>query len=1228
MNDEKSLPSGNKKFINDSAQKSLPSSDSISKSNKTLPSRGSLNNGSEFAPNQIVLKQETIDERIHQSTKSGGLKELPTGFKNKDGDWNVILSTNYFKILYLDYKEHKSITKNMVDGNFNIIQNFWKDTKYRYQTAPGAVPQMIETTYGKENIDNALVIIQKAYDALSKPGGVEIYYAELEKNRYRSGLLKIQPQLKLAATSAFLPPATEELLYNMAIEVELTSEEIAKIIEQFLKENNIKRGEFSSVLEETERIFLYQIKKQLKDNLLSIDEEDELKVDLKTYKIPDERFEPLIMHALREVKDCEREYTFEKDKNRFSEFYMSLLIQYGLDDNGNLENIATRELFERDSSLTEFFPLQSTTRANLVLRTKELYLKNLSIQKLEFLSEALNKFQIFHKSGDEIEKLKNSKLFPMVLRKSREELIKKSLAIIRYANVLFLSETSSILYKEANWKLNEAARSVLVNTPHKIVLKTPVTIRVNITEKLLAPDPILDESVDLRMLYNITVNQSAENIDLVDEEINEDKSIVRIKPDFNYIDSDTRKKILSTVEIWALSEYEYEKKYFTASHEEMVKKQRFGLSVPNQNLLENSTDFHLTKTERRSIITELEKPLRLKAEKEFIDIVRSKVGVNTIIPVLANYLEELNDKSYFLSPQKNEISFPVKPFREIISGNTEPYENALRKVIQKLKKEYQIEPFLIKKYNLKDNAGISKTDLLNEIRNFHTENEEQLLSVFLDIKIKAESEKFFVIEASDESEIMFFNVFNEAVELSSKKYTLKEDKWLTDSFKKDLVKVGAMYGLSSENVIKHIEEYKPKYKIFTKPRWKDFYELLIKIVVPLFLIRLWLSVSYPDWIFLENSGAGEKIVGFLDYLTCVSPLIPSFSWALFAIILFTPFAFSKAVKGLLTSFKNTKRNLFVASLTIVLIISTISIIVSGSDSIRQAFIEKAKQNASDYESKGEYTLAINEFNKALFLAVEGRSKYYIQRGNIYSKKLLELYKSNQQMHSVSDEAIKDYSLGIEMEPNNAEYYILRGNYYFEKASLFNDLDEYSLARDDYYKASQINQNSAQHSSFDYNGKINIIDSAVRVLKKNMAVQKKRVLYQEAGIIPDYKIIADNVSLKSNHSTFAGSVKTLKRFEEVKKIDSWVSKESDMVEVAEDVNLMKNGNPANIPAGSLVKIIGKVESYYIVSYKTKKSEVTGKVAVSSTRNISEVEWIKIKSLHGSVGWIRKSEVSPL
>lgn len=195
------------------------------------PDKG--NNGAYIGREKAASSRED-HTTLAQSTLSGGLKEVPVTFEDKDGDWKTIDSGNLFEVLYLDYRHYYKITDEIVKSNFEIISDFWKKKNRQFL---GAQKEQIIKKYGQATVEQANKKLERAFDQLRTGEGRELYYQELEKRRYNNGIKAITPLIDSIIGSGRLGEMHEKLLMNAGAENDLSREEIIDYLFPVLTKN-------------------------------------------------------------------------------------------------------------------------------------------------------------------------------------------------------------------------------------------------------------------------------------------------------------------------------------------------------------------------------------------------------------------------------------------------------------------------------------------------------------------------------------------------------------------------------------------------------------------------------------------------------------------------------------------------------------------------------------------------------------------------------------------------------------------------------------------------------------------------------------------------------------------------------------------------------------------------------------------------------------------------------
>lgn len=133
--------------------------------------------------------------QIQMATKNGGLNRVPEDFDHRNGSWTTIRSENPFTILYLDYRQHLSITPEMVSGNYHILSEFWKEKLLIMNR--GARDQ-IEKRYGAGTVNEAPKRLDAAYDSIKTKEGILLHFKEADGRRIREGISSLDELLELS----------------------------------------------------------------------------------------------------------------------------------------------------------------------------------------------------------------------------------------------------------------------------------------------------------------------------------------------------------------------------------------------------------------------------------------------------------------------------------------------------------------------------------------------------------------------------------------------------------------------------------------------------------------------------------------------------------------------------------------------------------------------------------------------------------------------------------------------------------------------------------------------------------------------------------------------------------------------------------------------------------------------------------------------------------------------
>lgn len=185
---------------------------------------------------EVITETLTLKERIVKSTGSGGLKHLPFGFDDQDGDWVCIKSSNPFEILFLDYRQYKFITPEIVKENYAILEKFWKDKVGLMNTGGNRIA--FKTKYGDGIVENSLNLLKRAFDKLSTEKNIEQYYLEVNNERLRRGDENLRESIDDMMIDGMADRAEIELRLSRGLKYDLEHEETALIIKKYLDNKN------------------------------------------------------------------------------------------------------------------------------------------------------------------------------------------------------------------------------------------------------------------------------------------------------------------------------------------------------------------------------------------------------------------------------------------------------------------------------------------------------------------------------------------------------------------------------------------------------------------------------------------------------------------------------------------------------------------------------------------------------------------------------------------------------------------------------------------------------------------------------------------------------------------------------------------------------------------------------------------------------------------------------
>lgn len=746
------------------------------------------------------IRGETLHDRIHLSTLAGGLIKIPENFNDSDGDWGVIKSKdNPFECLYLDYREYEKITREMVERNFRILSEFWQE-KIRIMDQGATRVVIIQKYAGPEGSDRTIRnypnILKQAYERLSQPNGIEHSYYEIEKRRQEIIRKEVEPFILLALKDKVLEPSEEVDIKNYCrTKTDLSEKEIDELIEEYLKKTSSIRGEGGGGIAGPERVFFNFIKGKLKDKFLTIEEEEELIASIQDSPITPQRYEELVLKALHEIDESEREKTFQQDKQNFFQFYYELLKDFSLTANDTLPEVATEKLVQRGKSEREFFPLNHKTRHELIQETVKKYKIDLEAEKERFFKSALQKLDRYDGHVEAKQEMMHDAQYLLLLPGMREEIIRKAIEQIIEKQANGFTEAAKQYYQLKHWKISQKESEEFVAVPDQ-----------------------LSHTRGLR---------------------------------YDWLEKERRVSLFDEVTRWAEEQHANEIVIITEMVRNGLKKHIYGLPLDLQNKIENDQGYYLDHSERREIVVSLEEPHRLDAEKKFTNLVSKSLVFGTLVPEMEQNLLEKGSQELLLTPEKNAISFKVNTAREIIDSLRKPFEEILSKQVQELANSRRMEDQLIKEFNLAYTAYISQTDVESFVERYKPADKQEKKTVRNTFEKYAGMEQLYVVPHNAKAD--FALLLESTMEKASQKYKWSLKRWLTPTFEDNMVKVGAAYGVPEGMVKSELNHIRGNYPQWTLPTWSKLILWFLGIPGGFVLLRTLVSLTgYWDWIFISG----------------------------------------------------------------------------------------------------------------------------------------------------------------------------------------------------------------------------------------------------------------------------------------------------------------------------------------------------------------------------------------
>lgn len=203
------------------------------------PSRVIAGEHDDAATQDVATSEATaFEERASDIFQSGGLQKLPAGFDNLNGDWRLINSANPFEVLYLNYKNYKFITPEVVKSNYAILEKFWKEKVVAMNT--GANRIAFKNKYGDGTVEYSLQKLKRALDKLSTEAGIEQYYTELNNERLKTGEDSLKDTIEQMLKGGIAERYEIQLCLDRGAKKGLSDEESSRILMKHFEQEHFK----------------------------------------------------------------------------------------------------------------------------------------------------------------------------------------------------------------------------------------------------------------------------------------------------------------------------------------------------------------------------------------------------------------------------------------------------------------------------------------------------------------------------------------------------------------------------------------------------------------------------------------------------------------------------------------------------------------------------------------------------------------------------------------------------------------------------------------------------------------------------------------------------------------------------------------------------------------------------------------------------------------------------
>jgi hypothetical protein len=182
----------------------------------------------------------TLRERLAEATSRGGLRTLPAGFDDADGDWQTVLSDDVFERLYLDRRQWQNITPEMVVRHADLLTEFWKQK--HAVLSQGAAKLLIVRKFGGNElkIRTYPAEIQAACEALRAPERIVAAGEKARQVRIKVGREKLDESIRLALADGQFVDVEARVFLARAAAVDLSEQEVREFLLERLQAKRLR----------------------------------------------------------------------------------------------------------------------------------------------------------------------------------------------------------------------------------------------------------------------------------------------------------------------------------------------------------------------------------------------------------------------------------------------------------------------------------------------------------------------------------------------------------------------------------------------------------------------------------------------------------------------------------------------------------------------------------------------------------------------------------------------------------------------------------------------------------------------------------------------------------------------------------------------------------------------------------------------------------------------------